>query len=279
MAEQPPTQKDYKEYIGEVEDALMAEKEKNRQLTKGQISMFESVDEENLIKWQLDLSSDKEKIYHLLRGDKKEEDGDGKVSWVQSKDIREIPFSDYGVNQIMQIINYYLTKNIILSNYDAQTIDWKIFDFGHALIDYFHNHYEELLRFPNFKEAREILIKRRMEERENIKEICIDFFGKSPKEEILNDFDLLNEGVENVMDEIEGIQEEYLKEKEKMIPLIHQAIVNTVHSAYNRAWRGGERESLRTARVVNQSEALSNPLPYPTTTPVRNKFSIFHPFK
>jgi len=76
-----------------------------------------------------------------------------------------------------------------------------------------------------------------------------------------------------VTEEIEGIQEDYRKEKIKMLPLIHQAIVNTVHSSYLRAWRGGERESLRTARTVTQSEPIANR--YLSTPPMQpRKFSI-----
>jgi len=234
---------DYEKYIKDVEEALEVEKDKNRQLIKGQTSMFESIDDENLIKWQLDLEGDKDKIYHLLKGDKIEEDGEGNTIYVTPENIREIPFCDYGVSMIMQIINYYLTKNIILSNYDLVTIDWKVLDFGEALNDYFCNHYEELLRIPTVEEAKKILAGQK-------KKITIERIRES--------------------------QEDYRKEKLKILPLVHQAIVNTVHSAYLRAYRGGERESLRTARTVTQSEPLAHNLPYSPAVQPR-KFSMWKP--
>lgn len=235
--------KDYEKYVADLEDAHEAEKEKNRQLTKGQTSMFESLDDENLIKWQLDLEGDKDKIYHLLKGDKIQEDAEGNTIYVTPENIREIPFCDYGVSMIMQVINYYLTKNIILSNYDLDTINWKVLDFGEALNDYFCNHYEELLRIPSLDEAKKILA-------DENKKVSIE--------------------------KAKEIQEEHRKEKLKILPLIHQAIVNTVHSAYLRAYRGGERESLRTARTVTQSEPLAHNFPYSPAIP-QKKFSVWRP--
>ncbi len=64
-------------------------------------------------------------------------------------------------------------------------------------------------------------------------------------------------------------------EKKKLFPIIVRQIVDTIHSAYLRALHGGERESLRTARHVTQSDTLSperisNVLP-------QKKFSMFRP--
>ena len=46
-------------------------------------------------------------------------------------------------------------------------------------------------------------------------------------------------------------------EKRKLYPMIVREMVDIVHSAYLRALNGGERESLREARTVNQTEAFS----------------------
>jgi len=45
-------------------------------------------------------------------------------------------------------------------------------------------------------------------------------------------------------------------EKRSRYPMLVINILNTVESTYNRALRGGERESLRTARVVTQNDPL-----------------------
>jgi len=46
-------------------------------------------------------------------------------------------------------------------------------------------------------------------------------------------------------------------EKRKEYPMLMREIIDTVHSAYARAYHGGERESLREARQVTQSEQMS----------------------
>lgn len=53
--------------------------------------------------------------------------------------------------------------------------------------------------------------------------------------------------------EMLGMDTDY---KKRRYPLIVMNILHMVESAYNRSLSGGERESLRTARTVNQSEPL-----------------------
>lgn len=47
------------------------------------------------------------------------------------------------------------------------------------------------------------------------------------------------------------------QEKIKNYPIICRILIDTIHSAYLRALHGGERESLRTARQVTQTEPLT----------------------
>ncbi len=53
-----------------------------------------------------------------------------------------------------------------------------------------------------------------------------------------------------------------LNSYEKMVlyPMITRELIDVVHSAYLRALKGGERESLREARTVTQSIPLSSPV-------------------
>ena len=94
----------------------------------------------------------------------------------------------------MNIMAFYLNRNTILSNYDEETINWKILDFGNELADLIFNRYEEM--------------------------------GMDTKQKI------------------------------KMYPMIIKELVDTIHSTYLRAYHGGERESLRTARMVTQNQPL-----------------------
>jgi len=206
-------EKEVERYVREVEDALEEEKERNRQLTKGQISMFDSPNDDNLIRYQLDLRQELDRIYHLLRGDQIKEDEEGNIIYVEPEKENLKPFNEFGVQLIMNVLSFYLNRNTILSNYDSDTILWKVYDFGRELADLIFNRYEEM-------------------------------------------------GMDTY-------------EKMKMYPMIIKELVDSVHSAYLRAWRGGERDSLKTARVVTQN--ISPPQQsYPSLVQPR-KFSVWSP--
>ncbi len=63
-------------------------------------------------------------------------------------------------------------------------------------------------------------------------------------------------------------------EKKKLYPIMVRQLVDTIHSAYLRALHGGERESLRTARYVTQSDSVQGDRVLPTP---QKKFSMFRP--
>lgn len=65
-------------------------------------------------------------------------------------------------------------------------------------------------------------------------------------------------------------------EKRKKYPIIVRQIVDMVHSAYLRSLNGGERESLREARQVTQTEGLHPAGQYPS--PVKER-SILSPLR
>ena len=70
-------------------------------------------------------------------------------------------------------------------------------------------------------------------------------------------FDLgmqLGNEIENTYEEL-GMDTPY---KQRRFKLIVINILHMVESAYNRSLRGGERESLRTARTVNQSDPMGS---------------------
>ena len=180
-------------YTKQMEEELDAERSREQEMQKANFLAPE--EQENLVKWQLDMKEDKDKIYHLLRGDKIVQDKDtGEIYYEEAKDDRFKPFNEFGVQLIMNILSFYLSKNIILSNYSEDTINWKVYDFGNEVADLIFNRYEEM--------------------------------GMDTKEKI------------------------------KMYPMIVRELVDTVHSAYLRAYHGGERESIRTARFISQNEPL-----------------------
>lgn len=194
-----PTKEElYNKYMNQMQSELEEEQQRSRSLAQAhnsQMSLFNSEQEDNLIRWQLDLREDLDRIYHLLKGHKLDYDADGNLIYVEPDDNDARPFNEFGVQIIMNIMSFYLNRNTILSNYKEDIINWKVLDFGTELSDLVFNRYEEM-------------------------------------------------GMDTY-------------EKIKMFPMIIKELVDTVHSAYLRAYNGGERESLRTARTVTQSEPIS----------------------
>lgn len=201
-------QQDYERYMKEIQAEIDIEKQRSGEMVKAhnaQQSLFNQENEENLIKWQLDMREDLDRLYHLLKGDILKEDADGEVDYAEPENPDLKPFNEFGVQLLMNIMSFYLNRNTILSNYDLNTIEWKIYDFGICVSDLIFNRYDEMM-------------------------LTLD-----PKEHTTEEIEL------------------HIKNKLKMFPIIVQELVDTVHSAYLRAYNGGERESLRTARSVTQS--------------------------
>lgn len=211
-----PTQEEYDRYIREIEGQLDVEKQRSGDLAKanyGQMNLFNQENEENLIRWQLDLKEDLERLYHLLKGDVLKEDKEGNVLYTppDNPDLR--PLNEFGVQIIMNIMQFYLNRNTILSNYDLKTIEWKILDFGIELSDLLFNRYDEMM----------VTIEKEEDETE---------------------------------EEWDDRYRLHISSKLKLYPMLIKELVDTVHSAYLRAYNGGERESLRTARTVTQTEPM-----------------------
>jgi len=182
-------------YLAQMEAEVEQLKLENAQVKKeyGQISMFGSGDNDNLIKWQLDLNEDLERVDHLLRGHVLKHNEQGDLVWGEPKEDTLKPFNEYGVDMLMKIISFYLNRNTILSNYSEEMINWKIKDLGDEIADLIFMEYDAM-------------------------------------------------GMDT-------------SEKKKQYPIIVRELIDTVHSSYLRALGGGERESLRTARHVSQSES------------------------
>lgn len=161
-------------------------------------SAFAPVNDENLIKWQLELDNILERIDHLLRGHKLTFKN-GNMLWTNPSNIDEVIFNDYGVNEILRILSMYLNRNTILSNYTEEQVELKVFDFGNEMADLIEAKYEDM----------------------------------------------------------------GLNTHKKMViyPMILREVIDVVHSSYLRALKGGERQSLREARTVSQSQPLYGNIP------------------
>lgn len=178
-------------------------------------SILQASNDTNLIEWQLELDNIVESIGHMLRGHTLEFDVKGNMVYKESKDKEAQIFNDYGAQEILRVLTIYLNRNTILSNYDEQTINNKVYDLGIEIADLIYLKYEQM-------------------------------------------------GMDT-------------PEKRKLYMLIVREIIDTVHSTYLRALNGGERESLRTARTVHQTDPIGRMNQYPNAMPSRGGSKWYNP--
>jgi len=234
-------QQEVNDYVADVvrqkEDMTSAAHE----MGKGINSIFQGPENENIIQWQLDLQEQLDNIGHSLRGHVIGTSEDGVPCWKEPEDKTDVIFTEYAVQEILRYLVQYLNKNTILSNYDEETINKKVYDAGNELVDLIFLRYEKM-------------------------------FYVTPKEELLKlDPDLTE-------DEIKFIQFEERKEKQKHFAITARPIIDAIHSAYLRALNGGERESLRSARILTQTEnpMMAGMTQQPMVQP-HKKFSLLKP--
>jgi hypothetical protein len=236
-----PQVEKYLKDVEEQRDNSNSDNTRLRSQNMGMVSAFAGADNSNLVVFQLDLSEEKEKIDHLLRGHVIKRDKGGNEYWSEPNDPTQKSLTDYGVERLMNIINFYLSRNIILSNYDSETIDNKMKDIGWEISDSVFLEYEYIFYQPQIED----LIKR-----------DLDKFSKlyskyqNDNERLITEIGLI---LGSYPDEVERI---YSKNK-RQYPLICRLLIDSIHSAYLRAWKGEERATLRKVMMVTQNQSDS----------------------
>lgn len=185
--------------------------------TRNVNSIFQTPENENIIQWQLDLQEQLDNIGHSLRGHVIDTDTNGTPIWKEPVDKEDIIFTEYGVQEILRFLLQYLNKNTILSNYSEEIINYKVYDAGWVLMDLIFNRYEKFLY-------------------------------------VTSKNDLLKKNPNLTESDIKKIQGDQRKEKLKHYESSLRPVIDAIHSAYLRALNGGERESLRSARILTQTE-------------------------
>jgi len=233
------------DYIQKLEHENAIQKVQNAQmaLSNTTSSMFQPAGDINLIEWQLELDNILERIDHLLRGHILKFDNDGNLKWQEPKDKMYEIFNEYGVQEILRVLSMYLNRNTILSNYDEETISWKVYDLGMEISDLIFTKYNEMFAIPTFEQAfHEVYPHMKI----------IEFEGVMYAYDGENHYELGDEALKKVYEQMKKSTDP----KIKLYPIVVKELVDTVHSSYLRALNGGERESLRTARTVTQTEPL-----------------------
>jgi len=230
-------QEDYSQ-ISEMQRSYEDERDRNRMMSKSMASsVFDMNNQPNLIEYQLELDNILERIDHLLRGDVLKFDEKGNLTWIKADNEELIIFNEYGVQEILRILSMYLNRNTILSNYDEETINWKVLDFSRRLTNLIFRKYEKMFYFPDFDR-------------------CSDIFFTDIEKGVY-ELDEYKDNPYKIKLKILEIQHDVLLEKIKVYEMLVGEMVDQVHSSYLRAYNGGERESLRSARMVTQNDNMN----------------------
>ena len=101
--------------------------------------------EKGLAETQLEVETIISKIYHLLKQDVLRETKDGRLDWKVIPENERI-LTDWAVDKFMQIINFYVNKNTLLSNYNEDQINRLMFRFTTEINDIIFLKYEAIFR-------------------------------------------------------------------------------------------------------------------------------------
>jgi hypothetical protein len=105
-------------------------------------TFFKNEGQENLIRWQLDIHEELERIEHLLRKHIPKSDKKGKIIFVEPPKEEQL-FNETGINEILNLLAWYLNKNILLSNFKEEEIKMRCMQFHTQLTDFIFNNYQK----------------------------------------------------------------------------------------------------------------------------------------
>lgn len=108
-----------------------------------QHSSFGAKQDENLIRWQLELNDILERAEHVLRGDVVTFKG-GQLIWSANPHPQSNALNEFGVQLIMKVISNYINRNTILSDYTNEEINYKVYDFGREINNLVFMKYEKM---------------------------------------------------------------------------------------------------------------------------------------
>lgn len=131
------------QYINALEGKIRENKIHQQKLELAHATtIFQNQDQENMIKWQLDIREELERIERLLRKHIPRYTAKGELYFEEPSEKEQL-FNEHGVNEILNLLAWYLNKNIILSNFSEEDIKIRMAQFGNALVNLVFNNYEE----------------------------------------------------------------------------------------------------------------------------------------
>lgn len=217
--------------------------------------MMQDIDR-GMISEQLDVSEILNNMYYLLKGWVLVRTPNGMMGWEAPKDNDMVILSDHGVNYILGAVQWYVNKNTLLSNYEDEQILSKMEDFATTITDNVFMDYEHMFSFPTLEDCKKEL-ESRIRKKIDIKIFAAKLAGITRNEEEVKK-EILKEMEGRIEREMAIISQQKIKSKLKRFESIIRFVQDTVHSAYNRAWNGQERRTLREHIHITESKGGMN---------------------
>ena len=217
-----------------------------------QEQMYVQHQEKGMVKEQLDLGEEMERIENLLRG-KYLKNG----SWQDPTDDSMVILTEYGLQLIINTVAWYINKNTLLSNYDEDTINFKMKTFCKTLARTIFMEYEKIFKYPSFEDCVKIL-ESRMEYKLKLRKFATEKLGNQFDEKQTRE-DIVKEMEGKIEREIEVIKQQNIKAKLKRFLIIVREVQDAVHSTYLRAWNGQERKTLREHIQISEMKGGNQP--------------------
>ena len=225
-----------------------------QQQNQAQRDLYNESQNQGMIKEQLDLKEEIERIANLLEGKSQVFNQETQqLEWQEPENKDDILLSPAGIKLVLNMVQWYLNKNTLLSNFDDKTILAKMEDISTSLADALFMSYEKYFRYPTDKEVQAKLIEKLEKKRETILYNLQLRGEKGDKEKIWKQL------VKEIDPEHERnkLKEGMIKDKLKGFDLLLREIQDAIHSTYNRAFGGGERRSIRQHMHVTESRGLT----------------------
>jgi len=230
-----------------------------------QYQMEES--EKNLAEAQLDCQDTLTKIHHLLKQDILSPNNEGILEWQEIEDKKKRVLTEEGVKKIMQIMQSYINKETLLSNFDEKMIARRMLEFSLSLSAVLFMKYEIYFRSPTLNECKDIL-QSRIDEKIKRKRINLQLMNREIDEDKIKE-EILKEVEPRIEYEIQKIKQERVKLNLREFEMIFTQLRALVEATHNRAWKGEERGSLR--RHFNISEIIGGK----PQLPEKKKWGLF----
>lgn len=204
--------------------------------------------EKSLAEAQLECDKTLNNQYHKLRQDvltfvK------GKREWIECPAEKRI-LTDEGVNKIMQILEGYVNKETLLSNFDKDQINVRMLKFCKALNANLFMKYEVYFRLPNIQEC-ETILKQQINDKIETKKMSLRLRGEEINEDKIKK-EILEQYGSSFEDEIKTIRLNKLRENIREYEIIFTQMEAIVDAIHNRAFRGEERGSIRRHQNIQQ---------------------------